>query len=100
MVPYSEPERRVVAAAPKQWKTRRVDETAAQAVKHAAATKERDELFQGIAGTDQDIQGRVDAMHGLLGNERRHRYIMPRDRAPNARCASASVSGPAQWTAR
>ncbi len=61
-VPYSEPERRVVAAAPKQWKTRRVDETAAQAVKHAAATKERDELFQRIAGTDQDIQGRMDAM--------------------------------------
>ena len=28
MVPYSEPERRVVAAAPKQWETRRVDETA------------------------------------------------------------------------
>ena len=82
MVPYSEPERRVVAAAPKQWETRRVDETAAQAVKYAATTKERDELFQRIAGTDQDIRGRVDAMHGLLGNERRHRYIRPRDRSP------------------
>ena len=46
------------------------------------ADKDRDALFRRIAQAPQDIVGRVDAMHGLLGNERRHRAIAPRDRSP------------------